>query len=202
MNPPDKFIIRRTAGGAKSAHPSPKSPGPAMRTPTEMLTLQLLEWMTERPRRYAEAVATWQTTCPRLSVWEDACIDGLVDCDQTTRIVSVSAKGRALHRAGGATRGITGFRAGAVVALQAWSRRRMHGKPLRRVWPASRGVRSALFGRQGRSGPEGAGGTRLAPTSFSRRLNSGDSRMMVPAAARRRSTASAGRVNDVGCWFR
>jgi hypothetical protein len=61
-----------------------------------MLTLQLLEWIAASPRRYADAVATWQTTCPRLSVWEDACIDGLVDCDQATHIVSVSEKGKQL----------------------------------------------------------------------------------------------------------
>lgn len=61
-----------------------------------MLTLQLLEWIAASPRHYGEAVATWQTTCPRLSVWEDACIDGLVACDQSTHIVSVSAKGVAL----------------------------------------------------------------------------------------------------------
>jgi hypothetical protein len=42
-------------------------------------------------------------------------------------------------------------------------------------------------------------GTIFAPTSFSSRLNSGDKGMIFPAAARKRSTASAGRTTDVGC---
>jgi hypothetical protein len=44
--------------------------------------------------------------------------------------------------------------------------------------------------------------TILAPASLSSRLNSGESRMIVTAAARRRSTASGGRTNDVGRSFR
>jgi hypothetical protein len=41
--------------------------------------------------------------------------------------------------------------------------------------------------------------TTFAPTSFSKRWNSGEAMMIVPAAARSRSTASGGRTNDVGC---
>jgi hypothetical protein len=66
--------------------------------PARALTLQLLDWISERPRTYAEVLETWRTTCPRLSIWEDACIDGLVDCHPDSRIVSVSAKGRTLLR--------------------------------------------------------------------------------------------------------
>lgn len=40
--------------------------------------LQLLRWLAERPRSYEETVAAWRSTCPRLSVWEDALLDGLV----------------------------------------------------------------------------------------------------------------------------
>jgi NTE family protein len=40
------------------------------------------------------------------------------------------------------------------------------------------------------------------PTSFSSRWKSGDARMIFPAAARRRSTASGGNENDVGSSFR
>jgi hypothetical protein len=35
-------------------------------------TLQLLSWIVERPRSYAETIEAWKTSCPRLSVWEDA----------------------------------------------------------------------------------------------------------------------------------
>jgi len=31
-----------------------------------------------------------------LSIWEDACIDGLIDCEPGSRLVSVSAKGKLL----------------------------------------------------------------------------------------------------------
>lgn len=40
--------------------------------------LQFLSWVNERPRTYHDAMDTWRTSCPRLSVWEDALIDGLV----------------------------------------------------------------------------------------------------------------------------
>lgn len=41
-------------------------------------TAQLLEWLDERPRTYAETMETWHSHCPRLLVWEDALADGLV----------------------------------------------------------------------------------------------------------------------------
>jgi hypothetical protein len=41
-------------------------------------TLQLLTWVGERPRSYAETMEAWRSTCPRLSVWEDALGDELV----------------------------------------------------------------------------------------------------------------------------
>ena len=67
------------------------------RDPADALTLQLLEWMAERPRTYAEVMDAWRTTCPRLSIWEDACSNGLIDCDvETGKIVRVSKKGREL----------------------------------------------------------------------------------------------------------
>jgi hypothetical protein len=42
------------------------------------LTLQLLEWISDRPRSYAETMDAWRSTCPRLTIWEDALISGLV----------------------------------------------------------------------------------------------------------------------------
>jgi len=61
------------------------------------LTLQLLEWIDNAPRSYAEALEAWRTSCPRLSIWEDACLAGLIACEQGgARIVTPSAKGRAL----------------------------------------------------------------------------------------------------------
>jgi hypothetical protein len=42
------------------------------------LTEQFLTWVAERPRTYAEAMEAWRSTCPRLSIWEDALGDELV----------------------------------------------------------------------------------------------------------------------------
>ena len=42
----------------------------------------------------------------------------------------------------------------------------------------------------------------VTPASFSSRLNSGESLMIVAAAARSRSTASSGSTKVVGCRFR
>ncbi len=45
-------------------------------------TIQLLAWVAERSRTYAETIEVWKTSCPRLSVWEDAIADGLVRIDR------------------------------------------------------------------------------------------------------------------------
>jgi len=44
----------------------------------ELLTVQLLAWLAARPRSYADTMDAWRSTCPRLSIWEDALGDGLV----------------------------------------------------------------------------------------------------------------------------
>ena len=50
-----------------------------MSTATDALTLQMLEWIASKPRTREEVLQVWRTSCPRLSIWEDACIDGLVE---------------------------------------------------------------------------------------------------------------------------
>ena len=44
----------------------------------DSLMLDLVEWLERRPRTYAEAMEAWRTSCPRLTVWEDAVDGGLV----------------------------------------------------------------------------------------------------------------------------
>ena len=59
-------------------------------------TRELLSWLEREPRTYAEAVEVWRTSCPRLSIWEDAIAEGLVEVVGTgsnARIV-VTASGR------------------------------------------------------------------------------------------------------------
>jgi hypothetical protein len=60
------------------------------------LTLQLLEWVSARPRTYADVMDAWRTTCPRHSVWEDAIIGGLVQLDSDTGAVILTPQGRAI----------------------------------------------------------------------------------------------------------
>ena len=42
------------------------------------LLRQFLGWVAARPRTYTEAMEGSRTSCPRLSVWEDATAAGLV----------------------------------------------------------------------------------------------------------------------------
>ena len=61
------------------------------------LVFDLVEWVAKEPRTYAEMLDAWRTSCPRLTVWEDAIERGLVMrkpiAGQGT-IVVVTAAGR------------------------------------------------------------------------------------------------------------
>jgi hypothetical protein len=59
------------------------------------LTLQFLEWAAEAPRSHAEVMETWRSSCPRLSIWEDALQDGLVRYDGARRRVELTPRGLA-----------------------------------------------------------------------------------------------------------
>jgi hypothetical protein len=50
-----------------------------MADPVEPLILDLLEWIGERSRPYAEVIEAWRTSCPRLPVWEEANRRGFID---------------------------------------------------------------------------------------------------------------------------
>jgi len=47
-------------------------------TEAKLLTVQFLEWLALRPRRYAEVREAWSSTCPLNCAWEDAIADDLV----------------------------------------------------------------------------------------------------------------------------
>ena len=55
----------------------------------------MLEWIAVRPRDYTEVMEVWGTSCPRLSIWEDACIEGLIGYELGTGKVILSDAGRA-----------------------------------------------------------------------------------------------------------
>ncbi|HET7492170.1 MAG TPA: hypothetical protein VFK01_09855 [Bradyrhizobium sp.] len=68
------------------------------------LVLDLVEWIARQPRPYAEVIETWRTSCPRLTIWEDAVDAGYV-ARQTVAgagvIVTVTEEGEKLLRACG-----------------------------------------------------------------------------------------------------
>jgi hypothetical protein len=47
-------------------------------TSIDPLALDLVEWVAREPRTYTEVIDAWRTSCPRLTVWEDAIDRGLV----------------------------------------------------------------------------------------------------------------------------
>ncbi len=59
------------------------------------LTLQFLEWVTSGRRSHADLMETWRSSCPRLSIWEDAVLDGLVRYEGGGRVIELTPSGRA-----------------------------------------------------------------------------------------------------------
>jgi len=45
---------------------------------TDALVLDLVEWVARMPRPYDEVLEAWRTSCPRLTIWEDAVDRGYV----------------------------------------------------------------------------------------------------------------------------
>lgn len=42
------------------------------------LTIDFLRWLDAEPRDYIDVMDAWRTSCPRLTVWEDALDAGLI----------------------------------------------------------------------------------------------------------------------------
>ena len=75
-----------------------------MTVTADPLVLDLVEWVAREPRLYAEVIETWRTSCPRLTIWEDAADRGYVARDTIAgfgMIVTVTKEGEALLRAHG-----------------------------------------------------------------------------------------------------
>ena len=71
---------------------------------TDPLVLDLIEWIATEPRLYSEVIATWRTSCPRLTIWEDAADGGYVTRETIAgfgMIVTVTEDGEKLLRAHG-----------------------------------------------------------------------------------------------------
>jgi hypothetical protein len=65
------------------------------------LILDLLEWLAQEPRTYADVIDAWRTSCPRLTVWEDAIDRGFAVREHDTArevMIALTAAGRAFLR--------------------------------------------------------------------------------------------------------
>lgn len=69
-----------------------------MTDPKEPLIRDLVAWVAAAPRPYAEVMESWRTSCPRLTVWEDAVERGLLAC--TTREGALWVEATPAGRAG------------------------------------------------------------------------------------------------------
>lgn len=62
----------------------------------EPLVLDLLEWIGPKSRPYAEVMDAWRTSCPQLTVWEEANARGFIEQHhdpERGNTVAVSARG-------------------------------------------------------------------------------------------------------------
>jgi anaerobic selenocysteine-containing dehydrogenase len=88
------IVIRRAVSSVPPEVP--------MSDPVDALVVDLLEWIGREPKRYAEVIQAWRTTCPRLPVWEEANARGLlqqVHEPGSAALVGLSPRGLALLEA-------------------------------------------------------------------------------------------------------
>ncbi|MBU2531814.1 MAG: hypothetical protein KKB37_03675 [Alphaproteobacteria bacterium] len=66
-------------------------------TDLDALILDLCEWLAKEPRAYEDVMDAWRTSCPRLTVWEDAMERGFVTRERMRegeRMVMLTEAGR------------------------------------------------------------------------------------------------------------
>jgi hypothetical protein len=71
---------------------------------SDPLVLDFVEWIAREPRAYSEVIGAWKTSCPRLTIWEDAAELGLVARESIAGfglVVRVTADGMKVLRANG-----------------------------------------------------------------------------------------------------
>ena len=68
------------------------------------LVLDLVDWVSKKPRAGEDVMDAWRTSCPRLTVWEDAVDNGLVARRQDATLgssVHITDKGLSALRQSG-----------------------------------------------------------------------------------------------------
>jgi hypothetical protein len=67
-----------------------------MQQSPSLIMVQFLNWIADRPRTREQAVEAWHS-CPHISVWEDAVVDGLVHTENDgRRTIALTSRGRAV----------------------------------------------------------------------------------------------------------
>jgi hypothetical protein len=81
-------MTERESPGASDAHTA--------------LTADFLTWLASGPKPYSEVMEAWRTSCPRLTIWEDAVADGLVKrrLEGRDAVVELSERGKVQIGAG------------------------------------------------------------------------------------------------------
>ena len=68
------------------------------------LVMDLVQFVANAPRPYEEVIDAWRTSCPRLTVWEDAIDRGYIACgrdaDNALVVAATNAGMRFLRDAG------------------------------------------------------------------------------------------------------
>jgi hypothetical protein len=67
------------------------------------LLLDLVEWVATEPRLYSDVLDRWRTSCPRLTVWEEAVDRGYLvrSADRRQPVVDVTPLGRSFLKENG-----------------------------------------------------------------------------------------------------
>jgi hypothetical protein len=94
----------------------------AVKVDLDPLILDLLEWIGREPRSYADVIDAWRTSCPRLTVWEDAVDRGFAAREHGAGrgvTIRLTAEGRDFLRSHGRIAGeATARRATGAVSMR------------------------------------------------------------------------------------
>jgi hypothetical protein len=61
-----------------------------------LIMVQFLTWVADRPRTRDQAIEAWHS-CPHISAWEDAIVDGFVRIENDgNRTIALTPRGRAV----------------------------------------------------------------------------------------------------------
>jgi len=93
------YTVRNRAGRdleAENAMTGGNGMESTMSDSPSLIMIQFLAWVADRPRTRDQAMEAWHS-CPHISAWEDAIVDGLVRIDNDgSRTVSLTPRGCAV----------------------------------------------------------------------------------------------------------